>query len=68
MSVKKQCIEIGFDKNGEAEFGVSYAICDLSLEQMQELRRIIPVAIGVAEDMFRREMERRNPAVSAVLP
>lgn len=62
MSVKKPLIEVGFDKNAEFDFGISSAICDLNVENMNKLRAMIICAIGTAEDMFRREMERRNPA------
>jgi hypothetical protein len=62
MSVKTSLIEIGFDKDMQFDFGVSGAICDLSVERMNGLRAMIVCAIGTAEDMFRREIERRNPA------
>lgn len=55
-------IQIGFDKNGEAEFLISATISDLSFERMKELRAIIPVAIGVAENMWRNSKHLKNPA------
>jgi hypothetical protein len=59
--MKDGIISIGFDKNGEADFRVSASIMNFSLEEMNELRRMIPVAIGTAEDMFRRAKEKENP-------
>jgi hypothetical protein len=32
---------------------------------MNELRAIIPVGIGTAEDLFKREVQRRFPASQA---
>lgn len=58
--MKDAIITIGFDKNGQADFGIRGDIVDLSLEDMNELRRMIPVAIGVAEDMFRRAYAERG--------
>lgn len=46
-------ITIGFNK-GEADFGINGSISNLSFEKLQELRAIIPVAIYVAEDIWRR--------------
>ena len=50
--MEKPLITIGFDKNGEADFGILSSIQDLSLEKMNQLRQIIPVAIKVAENMW----------------
>lgn len=63
--MKKAIISIGFDKNGDADFRVAGDIGDLTLERMKELRAMIPVAIGVAEDMFRRAKILENPASQA---
>jgi hypothetical protein len=54
MGVQTEIITIGFDKNGEAEFGVSALVGEVGFEKMNELRAMIPVAIGVAEDMWKR--------------
>ena len=59
MSVKTEIFSVGFDKNGEAEFGVSGTVLDLTYAQMKELRAMIPVAIGVMEDMWKRENMNR---------
>ena len=65
--MSKVLIEIGFSRWNEENFHISSAIADLSLEEMQRLRRIIPVAIFVAEDMWHREQERKNPAASSAV-
>ncbi|HEX9503593.1 MAG TPA: hypothetical protein VF974_04715 [Patescibacteria group bacterium] len=52
--MEKSLITIGFDKNGEAEFGILMSLADLSREQLKELREIIVVAIYEAEDIWRR--------------
>lgn len=60
MSVKDDILTIGFDKNGEAEFGVRCTVCYLTYQQMKELRAMIPVAIGAMEQMWRDE-QMKNP-------
>jgi hypothetical protein len=52
-------LSVFIDKYGEADFGVRYTVCDLSFEQMQKVRAIIPVAIGVMEQMWRDEQARK---------
>jgi len=52
MSVKHEILTIGFDKNGEAEFGANASVMDLSHAQMKEVRAMIPVAIACMEQMF----------------
>lgn len=54
----KDIITIGFDKDGEADFRISGEVTSLSLAQMNDLRKMIVVAIGTAEDMFRRDREK----------
>ena len=62
MSVKEEILSVGFDKNGQADFGVRSTVYELTYEKMKELRAMIPVAIGIMEDMWRRrEQERKNP-------
>lgn len=53
-------IEIGTNKDGEMDFSVSGNILGLTLEQMNELRVMIVVAIGTAEDMWRREQSKNQ--------
>lgn len=61
IEMKYPLIEIGFNKDGEADFSVGSRIEELSFEKMKELRAMIPVAIGIAEDMWRRQQEKKNP-------
>lgn len=55
-------------KYGGFDFGASCAIAEFTYAEMQEFRAMLVVAIGTAEDMFRREAERRNPAMQALSP
>jgi hypothetical protein len=64
----KALIEIGFSRWNEATFSVGCKLSDLSYEKMQQLRAVIPVAIGVAEDMWRREQDKKNPAAQSETP
>ena len=59
MSVIVDILTVGFDKNGEAEFGVSGSVLQLTHDKMKELRAMIPVAIGVMEQMWRDEQMRK---------
>ncbi|MCR4299735.1 MAG: hypothetical protein NUV75_13485 [Gallionella sp.] len=59
MSVKDPVLTVGFDKNGEAEFGVRCTVCDLTSEKMKELRAMISVAIGIMEKMWFEEQMRK---------
>jgi hypothetical protein len=61
MNNNHHLITIGYHK-GELDFGVNSSITELSLSEMKELREMIIVAIYVAEDMWRREAEKKNPA------
>lgn len=45
-------ITIGFDKNGEADFRISMSIAELSYDQMNDFRRIIPPAIAQSERLW----------------
>lgn len=65
MDSFKPIISVGFDKNGEADFRVSIGLLELPVERMNKLRAMIPVAIGQAEDYFRRYIERQNPPAEA---
>lgn len=69
MSEPRHLFHIHRDlKYGGFDFGVSCETCDFSFDEMQQFRAMIVSAIGTMEDMFRRECERRNPAVSAAQP
>ena len=52
-------ITIHRDKWGKWEFGVSSAIMQLSLGDMNELRAMTMCAIGSAEEMFRAGIMNR---------
>lgn len=60
-------IQIGFDKNGQMDFGVLGTVRTLTIEQMNKLRQMIPVAIYVAEDMWHREQEKQHQPSSEIL-
>ncbi len=47
--------------NGEMDFEIAATIVDLSLEQMNEFRAMLSVAIGTAEQMWR---SKRGEAVA----
>ncbi len=57
MAEFRPLIQIGFDR-GEADFRITMAIADLPADRMKELRAMIPVAIGEAEAVCRREREK----------
>lgn len=60
MSEYKEYISIGFDLSyGDGDFRITSSISNLSVEKMNVLRAMIPVAIGEAERMFRSENEKR---------
>lgn len=58
-SIDENLINIGID-----DFGVSALVQSLTLEQLNKLRQMIIVAAYIAEDMWRREQDRKNPASS----
>lgn len=60
MSVANEIIVIGFDKNREAEFGVTCSVVELSHRDMKELRAMIIVAIGTMEDMWRKHQMNKH--------
>jgi hypothetical protein len=60
MSVKTLYLEVGFDKNGHAEFGVPCSISELSYDEMTQLRAMVTVAIGTMEQMWRDANMRRQ--------
>lgn len=49
----KELLRVGFDKNGEIDFSIS-GVAELSYEQMKVFREMLIVAIGVAEDVWKR--------------
>jgi len=56
----KPLIEIGYNK-GELDFSVRGTVQDLTIEELNELRKMIVVTIYVVEDMWRRNRDRLNP-------
>jgi hypothetical protein len=56
--MKEDLIRIYIDKNGEIDFGVVGTMGALTLEQLNKVRQMIPVAIWCAEDMWRRNNEQ----------
>ena len=60
MGVKQEILTIGFDKNGQSDFGVCMVVVDLSFEQMKEIRAMIPVAIGQMERIW-YDAQMRKP-------
>ncbi len=50
---------------GDFNFGVRTTIGDLTIEEMNNFRKMLVVAIGTAEDMFRRDQERRYSTAQA---
>ncbi len=56
----------GYNK-GEMDFSISATVCDLSYDEMNDLRAMIVVGIGSMEGVWRREQERRAPAAQAYL-
>ena len=53
-----ELFQVGWHK-GECDFGVSAVFTELSYEQMKEWREMVVVAIGVAEDIWRRAQEEK---------
>lgn len=51
MSLQK-IITVGFDRNGEVDFGIDCSVTDLSYEKYKEIREMTCVAIGVMERMW----------------
>ena len=56
MERLENILSVGF-KKGEADFGIRATITELSSKQIDEFRSMCMVAIGTAEDMYRRSRE-----------
>lgn len=65
MSVKNELFAVGFDKNGQFDFGVSCQVQGLTYDKMNELRAMLVAGIGTMEDMFRRSREKEFDASSS---
>lgn len=59
MEKLEEILTVGF-KKGEATHSIRSTISELSFEQMNEFRIMTMVAIGVAEDMWRRSKEQQT--------
>lgn len=56
-------LSVGFCRSyGDADYAVKCSVADLTYEQMQQLRAIIPVAIFAMERMWSAEQEKKFPA------
>lgn len=69
MSVKREVLSVGFDKNGEADFGIIVAtLWNLSPDQMNDLRSTLCAAIGQMERYWLDERMKlpENQAKQAV--
>jgi hypothetical protein len=58
-------MEIKLDKYGKADFGIYGTFGALTLEQLNDVRAMIPVAIFVAEDSWRNAHPDTNVAMEA---
>ena len=53
-------------RSGHLNFGVMTGLIeDFTLEEMQEFRQMLCVAIGISEEAFQRGAEKRNPTAQA---
>jgi hypothetical protein len=62
MSDFENILTVGWNK-GEVDFSVRATIQDLSHSQMTEFRVMCMVAIGIAEDMYRRSKEKSDDRI-----
>ena len=60
MRIKESLLQVGYDKNGEMDFGILGTVGSLSNKQIKEFREMIIVAIWCAEDMWRRNQKEDN--------
>ena len=61
MSMDTPLLKVGWHK-GEIDFEVSCSITDMDLEDFSTFREMLVVAIGTAEDMWRRANAERYPS------
>ena len=52
---------VGWNKC-EMDFAVRGDLMDLTLDEMNEFRKMLVAGIGTAEDMWRREQQRKHPS------
>jgi hypothetical protein len=65
--MKQILLEVGYDKNGEMDFGISAVVGSLTRGQMKDFREMIMVAIGIAEDMWRSEQMKKECAKTSTV-
>lgn len=63
MSDSENILTVGWNKV-EVDFSVRATIQDLSHSQMNEFRSMCMVAIGIAEDMYRRAKEKSDDRIA----
>ena len=54
-------LSVGKDKHGEWDFSVRATVGDLDYKEMDKMRSMLVVGIGVMEDMWRRAKEEESP-------
>lgn len=54
--------------NGEMDFGVNCSIDELTYEQMRDFREMVCVAIGQAEQMWRKRWTGKEPCAGTLTP
>ena len=62
---EQNLLTVGYHK-GEMDFGVNCSIDELTYEQMKDFREMVCVAVGQAEQMWRRKMSGREPYEGAI--
>lgn len=60
-------LTVGYHK-GEMDFGINCSIEDLTYEQMRDFRGMVCVAVGQAEQMWRKKLSGREPYAGAINP
>jgi hypothetical protein len=64
--MKDPYFSVGYHK-GEMDYSILCSVCDLTHEEMNDLRAMLVVGIGTMEDMWRREQQRKAPTGQAYL-
>ena len=62
---EQNILTVGYHK-GEMDFGINCSIDELSYEEMRAFREMVCVAIGQAEQMWRRKMSGREPCAGQI--
>ena len=64
----KDLVSIGFDKQLQADFSISYQVQELSYEEMNALRAMAVVALAQREDIWARRPQGPDQAQCAQDP